>query len=340
MRFGVLTGGGDCPGLNGAIRGVVYRAARFGHTTEGFLDGWKGLRDDLHRPLTPGELAESVTLGGTLLGTSRTNPFKTEADAEKVLATLGRHRIDALVAIGGDDTLTAARELARRGGKVVGVPKTMDNDVAATDWTFGFDSASSVAMDAVQRLRDTARSHHRAIVLEVMGRDAGWVALATGLSAGADATLVPEEKFQEAKLMEQIRRAHAARGYAVVVASEGIDLPLEEGGTAEADQFGHALLRERGVGAWLAKRIEGVTGIETRSAQIGHIQRGGPPTLFDRVLATRLGVGAVDLALAGKFGHVAALHGGVVVPVTLEEATRSTKVVDAAWLDLLHTFDA
>jgi 6-phosphofructokinase 1 len=340
MRFGVLTGGGDCPGLNGAIRGVVYRAARFGHTTEGFLDGWKGLRDDLHRPLTPGELAESVTLGGTLLGTSRTNPFKTEADAEKVLATLGRHRIDALVAIGGDDTLTAARELARRGGKVVGVPKTMDNDVAATDWTFGFDSASSVAMDAVQRLRDTARSHHRAIVLEVMGRDAGWVALATGLSAGADATLVPEEKFEEAKLMEQIRRAHAKRGYAVVVASEGIDLPLEEGGAAEADQFGHALLRERGVGAWLAKRIEGVTGIETRSAQIGHIQRGGPPTLFDRILATRLGVGAVDLALAGKFGHVAALHGGQVVPVTLEEATRSTKVVDAAWLDLLHTFDA
>ena len=331
MRFGVLTG---------ALRGVVYRAARFGHTTEGFLDGWKGVRDDLHRPLTPGELAESVTLGGTVLGTSRTNPFKSEADAEKVLATLGRHGIDVLVAIGGDDTLTAARELGRRGGKVVGVPKTMDNDVAATDWTFGFDSASSVAMDAVERLRDTARSHHRAIVLEVMGRDAGWVALATGLSAGADATLVPEESYQEAKLMEQVRRAHGQRGYAVIVASEGIDLPLEEGGKAEGDQFGHALLRERGVGAWLAKRIEGATGIETRSAQIGHIQRGGPPTLFDRILATRLGSGAVDLALAGKFGHVAALKGGQVVGVTLDEATRSTKVVDASWLDLLHTFDA
>ncbi|MCI4318748.1 MAG: ATP-dependent 6-phosphofructokinase [Thermoplasmata archaeon] len=340
MRFGVLTGGGDCPGLNGAIRGVVYRAAHFGHTTEGFLDGWKGLRDDLHRPLTPAELAESVTLGGTLLGTSRTNPFKAEADAEKVLATLSKNRIDVLVAIGGDDTLSAARELGRRGGKVVGVPKTMDNDVAATDWTFGFDSASSVAMDAVERLRDTARSHHRAIVLEVMGRNAGWVALATGLSAGADATLVPEEPYVEAKLMEQIRRAHARRGYALVVASEGIDLPLEGGGRAEGDQFGHALLRERGVGAWLAKRIEGATGIETRSAQIGHIQRGGPPTLFDRLLSTRLGAGAVDLALAGKFGHVAALHGGEVVGVTIEDATRATKVVDAAWLDLLHTFDA
>jgi ATP-dependent phosphofructokinase / diphosphate-dependent phosphofructokinase len=340
MRFGVLTGGGDCPGLNAAIRGVVFRAARFGHSTEGFLDGWKGLRDDLHRSLSPAELAESVTLGGTVLGTSRTNPFKNEEDAAKVIATLERHRIDALVAIGGDDTLTAARELGRRGRAVVGVPKTMDNDVAATDWTFGFDSASSVAMEAVERLRDTARSHHRAIVLEVMGRDAGWVALATGLGGGADATLLPEESYQEAKLMDQVRRAHAARGYSIVVASEGLDLPLDEGGRTSGDEFGHALLRERGVGAWLAQRIEAVTGIEARSAQIGHIQRGGGPTLFDRILATRLGAGAVDLALAGKFGQVAVLHGGSVVGVTLDEAVRTTKVVDAAWLDLLHTFDA
>ncbi|MCI4351737.1 MAG: ATP-dependent 6-phosphofructokinase [Thermoplasmata archaeon] len=340
MRFGVLTGGGDCPGLNAAIRGVVYRAARFGHTTVGFLDGWKGVRDDLHRTLTPAELAESVTHGGTVLGTSRTNPFKKEEDATKVLATLERHHIDALVAIGGDDTLTAARELGRRGRPVVGVPKTMDNDVAATDWTFGFDSASSVAMDALERLRDTARSHHRAIILEVMGRDAGWVALATGLAGGADATLVPEEPYAEPKLMEQVRRAHAARGYAVIVASEGIDLPVDAAGTTGGDEFGHALLRERGVGAWLAKRIEAVTGIETRSAQIGHIQRGGAPTLFDRLLATRLGAGAVDLALAGKFGEVAVLHGGAIVGVTLDEAVKTTKVVDAGWLDLLHTFDA
>ena len=193
MIFGVLTGGGDCPGLNAAVRAVVYRAARFGHATIGFLDGWKGVRDDQSRPLSPSDLSEAVARGGTVLGSSRTNPFRNEAEAERVLATLARRKLDALVAIGGDDTLSAGRELARRGGKVVGVPKTMDNDVAATDWTFGFDSAASVAMDALARLRETAGSHHRASVLEVMGRHAGWVALATGLGGAADFTLVPEE---------------------------------------------------------------------------------------------------------------------------------------------------
>ncbi|HEY6238645.1 MAG TPA: 6-phosphofructokinase, partial [Thermoplasmata archaeon] len=177
MRLGVLTGGGDCPGLNAAIRAVVFRAHAKGHTTVGFLDGWKGVRDGLVRPIAPSDVADAVARGGTMLGSSRTNPFQKEEDAVKVLSTIGRERLDALVAIGGDDTLTAARELFRRGGHVVGVPKTMDNDVAGTDWTFGFDSASTVAVDALSRLRDTAGSHHRAIVLEVMGRQAGWVAL-------------------------------------------------------------------------------------------------------------------------------------------------------------------
>jgi ATP-dependent phosphofructokinase / diphosphate-dependent phosphofructokinase len=340
MIFGVLTGGGDCPGLNAAVRAVVFRAAKHGHETLGFLDGWKGVRDDHHRPLTPSELAELVTRGGTLLGTSRTNPFAKEEDARKTLGTLDRNHIDALIAIGGDDTLSAARELTRRGGKVVGVPKTMDNDVAGTDWTFGFDSASSVAMDALERLRDTARSHHRAIVLEVMGRDAGWVALATGLSGGADATLIPEEPYQENRFLDRVKRAHATRGYALIVASEGIKVPSAAGGDASADQFGHALLKDRGVGAWLAKRIEDKTGIETRSAQIGHIQRGGEPTLFDRMLATRLGFHAVDLALSGHFGEVAVLRGERILGIPLEEALRAPKVVDASWMDLLHTFDA
>ncbi len=340
MIFGVLTGGGDCPGLNAAVRAVVYRAARAGHTTIGFLDGWKGVRDDLTRPLEPAQLTEAIARGGTVLGSSRTNPFTNPADIEKVRATLARHQVDVVIAIGGDDTLSAARELHRLGPHVVGVPKTMDNDVAATDWTFGFDSASTVAMDALARLRDPAGSHHRAIVLEVMGRHAGWVALATGLAGAADATLVPEEPFDEAGLVRRVRAAVARRGYALVVVSEGVDLGAPKGGAAGRDEFGHELLGQRDVGSRLARRIETLTGVETRSASIGHIQRGGPPTLFDRVLATRLGAKAVDLALAGRFGEVAVLRGGGVDGVPFDAALAAPKTVGPEWLDLLHTFDA
>lgn len=340
MKFGVLTGGGDCPGLNAAIRAVVYRAAQGRHATVGFLDGWKGVRDNLTRPLVREELSDAVLRGGTILGSSRTNPFKEPADAEKVLGTLRTLGIDALIAIGGDDTLSAARELYRRGGKVVGVPKTMDNDVGATDWTFGFDSASSVAAEALTRLRDTAGSHHRAIVLEVMGRHAGWVALATGLAGGADYTLVPEEPFDETALLSHVRAAVEHRGFALVVVSEGIDLGPRRGSSGGKDEFGHELLKEREVGVELARRIEAGTGVESRSVAIGHIQRGGMPTLFDRILATRLGVKAVDLALAGRFGEVAVLRGPSVEGVPLDEALAGPKTVPADWLDLLHTFDA
>jgi ATP-dependent phosphofructokinase / diphosphate-dependent phosphofructokinase len=340
VKFGVLTGGGDCPGLNPAIRAVVLRAHQKGHSTIGYLDGWKGVRDGLSRPLTPDEVRPLIGKGGTVLGSSRTNPFAQEGDAQKVVQRLAADGVDVLIAIGGDDTLSAARELSRRGGRVVGVPKTMDNDVSGTDWTFGFHSAVAVAVDAVERLRDTAASHHRAIVLEVMGRHAGWVALATGLASGADVTLVPEEPYDEAKLLERVRAATRARGYALVVASEGIDLGARRGSAGAKDEFGHELLGEREVGAELARRIQDATGVESRSAQIGHIQRGGPPELFDRILATRLGAGAVDLALAGRFGEVAVLRGPLVTGIPLAEAVGSTKVVTADWLDLLHTFDA
>ncbi|MCI4342492.1 MAG: ATP-dependent 6-phosphofructokinase [Thermoplasmata archaeon] len=340
MKFGILTGGGDCPGLNPAIRAVVLRAHQKGHTTLGYLDGWKGVRDGLSRPLSPDEVRPLINRGGTILGTSRTNPFVHEADAHKVVERLRLDGIDVLVAVGGDDTLSAARELARRGGHVVGVPKTMDNDVAGTDWTFGFHSAVAVAVDAVERLRDTASSHHRAIVLEVMGRHAGWVALATGLASGADATLLPEEPYDEAWLFERVRVGARARGFALVVASEGISLGPRRGTAAAKDEFGHELLREREVGAELARRIEEATGMETRSAQIGHIQRGGSPELFDRILATRLGAGAVDLALAGRFGEVAVLHGSEITGIPFSDAVGTTKTVTPDWLDLLHTFDA
>jgi len=340
VKFGVLTGGGDCPGLNPAIRAVVLRAHQKGHPTIGYLDGWKGVRDGLSRSLTPDEVRPLIGRGGTVLGTSRTNPFAQEEDGRKVVDRLRSDGIDALIAIGGDDTLSAARELSRRGGRVVGVPKTMDNDVAGTDWTFGFHSAVAVAVDAVERLRDTAASHHRAIVLEVMGRHAGWVALATGLASGADVTLLPEEPYDEAWMLDRVRSAAKARGFALVVASEGIDLGVARGSTGAKDEFGHELLREREVGAELSRRIQEATGIESRCAQIGHIQRGGPPELFDRILATRLGAGAVDLALAGRFGEVAVLRGPVVTGIPLAEAVGTTKVVTTDWLDLLHTFDA
>lgn len=341
MKIGVLTGGGDCPGLNAAIRGVVYRALAKGHTVEGFLDGWKGLLDGRTIPVDRAKVQGLIGKGGTFLGSSRTNPFKSEEGTKKVLSTLESLHVDALVAIGGDDTLTAGRELFRRGGKVVGVPKTMDNDVNATDWTFGFDSASSVAVEALERLRDTADSHHRVIVLEVMGRHAGWVALATGLAGGADYTLLPEEPFQEAALVEAVRRGVRTKGYALVVASEGAQVaPQLKAGEAAKDDFGHEILQGKGVAPYLAALLEKKAGVETRSAVIGHIQRGGPPTLFDRVLATRLAVKAVDLVEAGQFGHVAVLRGSEVVGVPFDEAIGAPKLVSAPWLDLLHTFDS
>ena len=339
MRFGVLTGGGDCPGLNAAVRAVVFRAHHGGHETIGFLDGWKGVRDGASRRLAPEDLSDAIVRGGTVLGTSRTNPFRAPAEAEAVRGTLRELGIDALVAIGGDDTLGAARSLHRLGGPVVGVPKTMDNDVGATDWTFGFDSAASVSMEALGRLRDTAASHHRAIVHEVMGRNAGWDAHATGLAGAADATLLPDEPDDEERLFGQVKRAVALRGFALVVASEGVDLGPRKGSAGGKDDFGHELLKERRVGEEIARRIETATGVESRSASIGHIQRGGPPTLFDRILATRLGAKAVDLAVEGRFGQVAVLRGAEVVGVPFDEALGKPKTVPGAWRELLHTFE-
>ena len=335
MKFGVLTGGGDCPGLNPAIRAVVLRAAKFGHETFGFLDGWKGLRDDLSRPLAPADVQGILDRGGTILGSSRTNPFAKEAEAKQVLATLAHHGIDALVAIGGDDTLGVAQRLGSLGVNAVGVPKTIDNDLSGTEVTFGFHTAVETATEAIDRLQTTAESHHRVIVCEVMGRHVGWIAAYAGIAGGADAILVPEVPFDVAEVCERIAARHQRGRYSsVVVVSEGaLPAPGPDLDSAKAastsgvvDQFGHARLG--GIGAWLAIEIERRTGYESRHTTLGHIQRGGSPTAYDRVLATRFGVEAVVAVHDGTFGKMVALQAGRIVRVPLEEAVGRPKSLD------------
>jgi 6-phosphofructokinase 1 len=337
MKIGVLTGGGDCPGLNPAIRGVVYRAADFGDEVIGFEEGWKGLIEDKKRPLSVKDVEEIINYGGTILYTSRTNPFKEENGPEKVIETLKKNNIDALIAIGGDDTLSVALKLHKLGVRVVGVPKTMDNDLSQTDYTFGFFTSVEVAVDALNRLRDTAKSHKRIIVLEVMGREAGWVALYTGIAGAADWILIPEEKPDYDRMCEHLKRKYEEKGYALVVVSEGIEIPTDI--TTEVDEFGHALLQKRGVHEYVADLISKKLGISTRSAIIGHIQRGGPPTVFDRILATRVGVKAVEMVHEGDFGKMAAISGNKVVAVPLEDAVGYQKLVDEEWIKFMKVFE-
>ncbi|HVE14418.1 MAG TPA: ATP-dependent 6-phosphofructokinase [Elusimicrobiota bacterium] len=339
-RIALLTGGGDCPGLNPAIRGAVLKATQLGYECVGLLDGWKGAIEGNHKPLTAACVAEIVGKGGTVLGTSRTNPYKKEGGVPKVLETFKKLQLDALIAMGGEDTLGVASKLyAEHKVPVVGVPKTMDNDLSATDYTFGFDTSATIAVDAAERLRDTGRSHKRIMLLEVMGRHAGWVALFTGIAAGADYVCLPERPVDVKDMVAKLKAAHAAKGTALVVASEAIDLPGDSK-DKPLDEFGHEILKARGVAERLTAVIEKETGIETRSAVIGHIQRGGPPTLFDRILGTRVGTKAAELVHEGKFGNMVALKGDAVVPVSLKEATAKLKTVTPAWLELLDAMTA
>lgn len=331
-RIAILTGGGDCPGLNPAIRGVVLKAHKLGYECVGIQEGWKGMINGTAKPIGPDDVREMVGRGGTMLGTSRTNPYKKEGGVDGVLKTFKTLDLHALVAMGGEDTLGVANKLYKEHKvNVVGVPKTMDNDLDATDATFGFDTAASLAMEAVERLRDTGRSHRRIMVLEVMGRHAGWVALYTAIGGGADYLCLPERPVDVKDMCEKLKAAHAKRQVAIVVASEAVDIPGEKKEEA-LDEFGHMILKDRGVAERLTKIIEAETKIETRSAVIGHMQRGGAPTLFDRILGTRVGVLAADLVHAGKFGHMAALQGGDVVAVSLEAATAKLKTVTPEWL--------
>jgi ATP-dependent phosphofructokinase / diphosphate-dependent phosphofructokinase len=330
VRVGLLTGGGDCPGLNAAIRAIVRKGIdHYGHAIVGFRDGWRGPLDNLHEELTIESTRGILPRGGTILGTSRTNPFKRDDGPERVSETMAALHLDGLIAIGGEDTLGAAVRLhGEHGLAVLGVPKTIDNDLAATDVTFGFDTALQVATDAIDRLHTTAESHHRVMVVEVMGRHAGWIALHSGLAGGGDVILIPERPFDIEDVCRLIRRRHSrGRNFSIVVVAEGA---LPEEGTmdlaeGEKDEFGH--VRLGGIGHRLEREIEARTGFETRAVVLGYIQRGGTPTAFDRVLATRLGVGAIDAAHEGRWGTMPALRGTRIVLVPLSEAVEQLRTV-------------
>jgi phosphofructokinase-like protein len=339
MRVGVLTGGGDCPGLNAVIRAVGRRVMLRGHEFVGVLEGWKGLVEGLFEPLGPREISGLLPRGGTIIGTTRTNPYKIDGGVDRVVANFERGGFGALVAIGGEDTLgVAARLYAERQFPVVGVPKTIDNDLSATDYTFGFDTAVWIATEAIDRLHTTAESHNRVMVVEVMGRHTGWIAVVSGIAGGADMILIPEQPVSIEEACNQLRHRHErGKDFSIVVVSEGYELEgsSDEG---EVDQFGHVRLSERGVGATLAREIERRTGFETRVTVLGHVQRGGTPTPRDRVLATRYGLKAADLVEEGKFGRMAALRGDSIVDVSLEEATAELKTVPTEWYDVARAF--
>lgn len=338
VRIGLLTGGGDCPGLNPAIRAVVRRADSFGYEVSGIHNGWAGLLDEGHiQSLTIRDVSGILPLGGTILGTSRTNPFKNEDHVRQVLENLQRYSIEALVAIGGDDTLSVAAKLHDRGINVVGIPKTMDNDVNGTDYTIGFNSAVSTVADALDRLHTTATSHHRVLVVEVMGRDAGWVAVVGGLAGGADFILIPEKPTNVEVVCKHLEQRHQmGKDFSIIVVAEGAKVPDIAASTdrSETDAFGHVRLDRRNIGELVAREIERRTGFETRVTVLGHLQRGGPPTLFDRVIATQLGVTAVDYIKQGHFGYMPALRGNTIVRCKLSDAVASTRTVD---LDLYET---
>ena len=339
MKVGVLTGGGDCPGLNAVIRAVARRSFARGHEVIGVRAGWRGLVDGTFETLGSREVSGLLPRGGTIIGTSRTNPYRLDGGVDAVLKNFRLAELEALVAIGGEDTLgVAARLHAEHGFPVVGVPKTIDNDLSATDYTFGFDTAVSICTEAIDRLHTTAESHNRVMVVEVMGRHTGWIAVMSGIAGGADVILIPEHPISVDEACADIQHRHErGKDFSIVVVSEGYELEGGEDG-GDVDEFGHVRLSERSVGARLASQIEERTGYETRVTVLGHVQRGGSPTPRDRVLATRFGLKAADLVHEGRFGRMAALHGDAIVDVSLEEATAELKTVPQEWYDVARAF--
>jgi 6-phosphofructokinase 1 len=328
MRIGMLTGGGDCPGLNAVIRAAVRKGTEtYGHEFLGFRDGWKGPLESLTMPLDVDTTRGILPRGGTILGSSRTNPLKVDRGVERIRDNLSSLGVDALIAIGGEDTLGVATQLAEAGLNVVGVPKTIDNDLNATDYTFGFDTAVQIAVDAIDRLHTTAESHHRVLIVEVMGRHAGWIALHSGLAGGANVILIPERPFDIDRVCAYIEKRFALHYAPIVVVAEGAQ-PAEgtmQLAAGELDAFGH--VRLGGIGQTLEREIEHRTGFESRQTVLGHVQRGGTPTAFDRVLATRFGLHAIDAVHDGDSGVMVALQGTDIVRVPLSAATGELKTV-------------
>jgi len=339
-RIGILTGGGDCPGLNPVIRAVVRKGLLEGYEITGIKNGWKGLVENDTLRLDINVVSGILPKGGTILGTSRTNPYKKEGDLQKVKDNFKKIGLEALVAVGGEDTLGVASKLIKDGlSNIVGVPKTIDNDLSATDYTFGFDTALNVAMECIDRLHTTAESHQRIMVVEVMGRHAGWIALEAGIAGGADVVLIPEIPIDLDEVCNLIKKRHArGKTFSIVVVSEGAQFKDGSMLTQEQklDAFGH--VRLGGIGEELAAQIEKKTGYETRVSVLGHIQRGGSPTAFDRVLGTRLGVKAVELIKNKQFGKMAALAGIKIIAVPLEEAVKALKTADMELYDIAKVF--
>jgi 6-phosphofructokinase 1 len=348
MKVGILTGGGDCPGLNAVIRAIVRKGIlNYGYAILGIYKGWMGLiNEDLIKPLSLGDVSGILPRGGTILRSSRTNPFKVENGVELITSNLKRHDISALIAIGGEDTLGVAAKLHEAGINVVGVPKTIDNDVVGTDRTFGFDTALNVATEAIDRVHTTAEAHNRVMVVEVMGRHAGWIAIESGIAGGADIILFPEKTTYVDEMCDLLKRRHSrGKDFSIVVVAEGAKLKMSKDIVADEeevimdqklDSFGH--VRLGGIGNKLADLIEDGTGYETRAIILGYIQRGGTPTAYDRVLATRFGVHAIDYVSQGKFGQMVSLNGSKIVPFPLSKVVAQTKTVDQEMIETAEVF--
>jgi 6-phosphofructokinase 1 len=340
MRVGILTGGGDCPGLNAVIRAVTRKGiVQFNYDILGIKNGWLGLIEGKIFPLDLSAISGILPRGGTILGTSRTNPFKVEDGIGKIFSQVEKFELDAVIAVGGDDTLGVANKLCEKGLRCVGIPKTIDNDLSGTDYTFGFDTAVSIVTEALDRLHTTAEAHHRVMVVEVMGRNAGWIAIEGGIAGGADIILIPEFPFDMGEICGQIlKRRERGKLFSIVVVAEGAkpkDASLIVQST-EKDAFDH--VRLGGIGTIISREIEKCTRIETRVTVLGYIQRGGSPTAFDRILATRFGIAAIDLVKEEKFGYMVGLRGNRIVPVSLQQALAEPKTVDAELYNIAKVF--
>jgi phosphofructokinase-like protein len=344
MKIGILTGGGDCPGLNAVIRAIVRKSVQFGWETVGIENGWKGLMEIDTVPLDRNAVSGILQKGGTILGTSRTNPYQTEGGENIVFENFAKIGLDALIAVGGEDTLGVANKLGKKGLKVVGVPKTIDNDLSGTDYTFGFDTAVNIAMDAIDRLHTTAESHQRVMIIEVMGRHAGWIAMHSGIAAGADLILIPEKEIQIEEILTVIKtRNERGRKFSIIVVAEGAQISESDHLESKLvvqdekiDAFGH--VRLGGIANILAEIIEKKTNIETRATILGYIQRGGSPTAYDRVLGTRFGVYSVEMINAEKWNRMAALRGTDIIDIPLSEAVDTLKTVDEKFYETARVF--